>query len=111
MEEIEIPIFLWECVSDNLMDPVYLAYLIKNKDLPIIGRVFRSLLTNEFMKTYEVLSSLIMSIREVIENRDELPLHKKYIDLIMKELKADSNKAEERMQFLTDKYPGIIRSI
>ena len=111
MDEAEEPIFLWECVSENLMDPTYLALLIKNKDLPVIGSLFQSLLTNEFMITYEMLSSLIMSITDVLENKRDIPLHQKYLDAIIKELKADCDKAEERMHFITDSYPEIIKSI
>lgn len=111
MEEPGSKIWLWEAVSQSLMDPSYLNLLIKYKDVPLLGMLMKRFLNHEFMKTYEILSSLIMSIKEVVENRAELPMHNKYLDVIIKELKDDRDKAEERMYFLTDTYPDLIKMI
>lgn len=111
MEDVEAELWIWECISGHVMKSGYLGFLVQYKDFPLIGYLSRWYLTSVFMETYEILTCLILSIREVLREGGNLPFNRDCRSQIIKELKKDCRNAENKLFFLTDTYPEIIKSI
>ena len=111
MEELESKIWIWKNMSQHIFTPGNMSFWVKMKDFFLIGRIAKSLISNKLNASYELLSTLIMSMSELIEHKKHIQIDAYYVKLVVAEFKQDMNSAEEQLFLMTDLYPDLIASI
>jgi hypothetical protein len=76
MENLKIPIWLWDSVAQELLSLEAILWLLKiSRKIPIIGQFSSGYFSRFFFNSYEVLSVMVSSLSEILENRPEIPLN------------------------------------
>ena len=111
MDNLLDPIWIYECIADNVIPTEKLQLLINWRNTIIIGRISRSFLNTYMLQTYEMLSTLIISLEELLENKPNLPLSQQYVAHVFNEIVDNKNKAEQQLFMLADTFPELIASV
>jgi NhaP-type Na+/H+ or K+/H+ antiporter len=111
MDSLEEPVWIYECISENIIPTEKLQSLISWRNTILVGRIARSFLNTYMLQTYEMLSTLIISLEELLENKPNLPLSQSYVNMIFGEVAENKNKAEQHLFMLSDTFPELISSV
>jgi CRP-like cAMP-binding protein len=111
MESLTTPVCLWDTVSQDLLSLDAILWLLKLRKIPIIGRFTSGYFSRFFFSSYEVLSVMVSSLTEILENRPEIPLNYASVDIGFKELEASRKSFEVRLFYLCDLFPDFIALI
>lgn len=111
MESLENQLWIYECVSESTIATDKLQRLLSWRNTMLLGRIARSFLTTYLMETYEMLSTLIVSLDEIIDNKPVIPLAQQLVNVVFSELLANKEKAEHQLFLLCDIFPEFMGSI
>ena len=108
MDNLEDKIWIYECVSDNIVSIDKLQSLLSYRNTILIGWFARSFINSHLLQTYEMLSTLIVCLSEIIEDKPHIPLAQTHVNQIFAELAENKVKAEQQLFTLSDAFPDLI---
>jgi NhaP-type Na+/H+ or K+/H+ antiporter len=111
MDNMEDKIWIYGCVSENIMSVEKLRRVIGYKDTFLLGGLAQSFLSTYLLNTYELLSTLIVSLEDIINDKPNIPVAQELVNQVFKEIYAEKEKAEEQLYMLNDWFPNVITSI
>lgn len=111
MDSLENQLWIYECVSENTIATDKLQSLLSWRNTLIVGRIARSFLSSYLMQTYELLSTLIVSLEEIIENKPVIPLSQQLVNVVFNEVQMNKEKTEQQLFLLCDIFPEFMGSI
>jgi NhaP-type Na+/H+ or K+/H+ antiporter len=111
MDSLENRMWIYECVSDNIIATDKLQRWLSWRNTMLVGRIARSFLNSYLMQTYEMLSTLIVSLEEILHNKPIIPLAQQFVNVVFNEVAINKEKAEQQLFLLCDIFPELIGSI
>jgi Sodium/hydrogen exchanger family/Cyclic nucleotide-binding domain len=111
MDSLDEKVWIYECVSENIIATDRLQHWLSYRNTLFIGMVYRSFLNNYLSQTYEMLSTLIVSLEDLLEKKPNIPLSQEYVNVIFAEVAANKEKAEQQLFLLCDIFPDLIGSL
>lgn len=108
MDNLEDRIWIYECVSDNIISIDKLQSLLSYRNTILIGWFARSFINSHLLQTYEMLSTLIVCLEAIIDDKPHIPLAQNYVNQIFAELADNKVKAEQQLFTLSDAFPDLI---
>jgi NhaP-type Na+/H+ or K+/H+ antiporter len=110
-ENIERPIWIWNCISSEFLTLETIQTCVNNKDLFLLGYFFKKYLTSELLHNYELLFTLITGFRNINDTRKSLPINLDYIKLVFAEINVDLKNCEDYLFHLMEVFPDLTKAI
>ena len=111
MDNLEDNIWIYECVSNTTASIETLQWLLSYRNTIFLGRISMSFINTYLLQTYETLSTLIVSLEQIIDNKPLIPLSQNYVNQIFSEVVDNKNKAEQQLFLICDTFPEMISYI
>lgn len=89
MEETNRPVWIWECVSGEFLNIEKLKTFLDWKDVFFIGYFIKKSIINEVLHSYELLSVLVFSLKNIEKTKKQLPINIDYIKMVFSEVQIN----------------------
>ena len=104
----------WDIVHKSIYNSSKIKYFSRFSKLPLLGRVFRKLLYQQIILTYDATQNFINCHEETEELMDkaEIDIDKGVFEDIIKEADEQINKAESFLRtYILDCYPEVLAEV
>lgn len=111
LEELNKSIWIWECISNKFISIDNLESLLKKKDMFLVGYYVKTMIINNLLFSYAILSTILKAMTEVIIEHSKIPLPEQYIKKVFNEIKANIKNCESYLYQMTDLFPDLVKKI
>jgi hypothetical protein len=111
LDQTHLPVDIWTNIYLYFTSISSIRAWFKFTSWPLLGRLAMSYIAEHMTFIYDTVSMLIMGIDEVLENQRRVPLQQTYTKVIINELQANRDNAENYLLTLSENFGDLIKAI